>query len=279
MTAVSSTPQQTFEELNAKCPDANRPVFDQNCIAHDTLPNCNGVATVAESSKVERDMTANIKVTTMSALDTSSIQRFIDETSTSQYVTNPHLVEGVVKRAMPLETRQVISGLARGLDLRSHFYLTIDSIHRVQLDWEFMSMQNLHRFLKLVQGVASVASDKSDEQRGFDAGMVTQQMYLEEDLHSIVDLANQSTAVALAHLTSKVKSPWLKDNVLTAIWQSKERSCLVVEVLLKQLVEYSIKANHKWHRRAVYLTEFLRATNLYTCREGLVNIFGIVPGE
>ena len=72
MTAVSSTPQQTFEELNAKCPDANRPVFDQECIAHDTLPNCNGIATVAESSKAERNMTANMKVTTMSDLNMSS---------------------------------------------------------------------------------------------------------------------------------------------------------------------------------------------------------------
>jgi hypothetical protein len=183
MTAMNSTPQLTFEELNAKCPDANRPVFDHESIINDTLPNCNGIATVAESSKSERDMTSKL-VTTMSALTMSSIQKFIDETSTSQYVTNPHLVEGVVKRAMPLEIRTLISGLARGLDLRSHFYLTIDSFNRVQLDWEFMSMQNLHRFLKMVQGVASHASDKSDEQRGFDAGTVSQQTYLEEDIYN-----------------------------------------------------------------------------------------------
>ena len=264
MTAVSSTPQQTFEQLNAKCPDANRPVFDRESISRDTLPNCNGIATVAESSRTERDMTANMKVTTMSDLTMSSIQRFIDETSTSQYITNPHLVEGVIKRAMPLEIRTLIHGLARGLDLRSHFYLTIDNSSRVQLDWEFMSMQNVRRFLSMVQAVASRASDKSNEQRGFDAGMVSQQMYLEEDLHSVVALSDQSAAVSLAQVQSKVKTPWLKDDVLRAIWSSKEMSCLVVEFLLKQLLEYSVKASHKWHRRAVYLTEFLRATNLYT---------------
>jgi len=90
MTAVSSTPQLTFEEINAKCPDANRPVFDHESILKDTNPNCNGIATVAETSRTERDMTANIKVTTMSALDTSSIQKFLDETSTSQYVVVDH---------------------------------------------------------------------------------------------------------------------------------------------------------------------------------------------
>ena len=94
--------------------------------------------------------------------------------------------------------------------------------------------------------------------------MVSQQTYLEEDLHSVVALSDQSAAVSLAQVQSKVKTPWLKDDVLRAIWSNKERSCMVVEFLLKQLVEYSIKSNHKWHRRAVYLTEFLRATNLYT---------------
>jgi len=54
MTAVTIAPQQTFEELNAKCPDANRPVFDQESILQDTNPNCNGIATVAESSRSER---------------------------------------------------------------------------------------------------------------------------------------------------------------------------------------------------------------------------------
>ena len=102
MTAATSAPRQTFEELNANCPDANRPVFDQESILQDTCPNCNGIATVAETSRSERDMTANVKVTTMSTLNTSSIQKFLDETSTSQYVTNPHLVAGVVKRAMSL---------------------------------------------------------------------------------------------------------------------------------------------------------------------------------
>ena len=106
-----------------------------------------------------------------------------------------------------------------------------------------------------------------DEQRGFDAGMVSQQIYLEEDLHSIVDLNNQSAAVALAQVQSKVQTPWLKDNVLKVVWESKEKSCLVVEYLLKQLVEYSVKTTHKWHRRSVYLTEFLRAANLYADHE------------
>ena len=90
----------------------------------------------------------------------TSLQKFLDETSTSQYVTNPHLVEGVIKRAMPLDIRTQISMLARGLDFRSHFYLTINRFDRVQLDWEHMSMQNLHKFLKMVQGVASHASEK-----------------------------------------------------------------------------------------------------------------------
>ena len=49
-----------------------------------------------------------------------------------------------------------------------------------------------------------------------------------------------------------------------AIWESPERSCLVVEYLLKQLIEYSIKTTHKWNRRAKHLAEFLRATGLYT---------------
>jgi hypothetical protein len=117
MNVASSTPQLTFEELNANCPDANRPSFDPESLTLDKLPNTNGIATVTETSKVERDLGGSIKLTTMSSLTTSAIQKLLDETSTVRYVTNPHLVEGMVKRAMPLDIRTQITVLARGLEL------------------------------------------------------------------------------------------------------------------------------------------------------------------
>ena len=89
MTVASSTPQLTFEELNANCPDANRPSFDPESLTLDKLPNINGIATVTETSKVERELIGNIKLTAMSSLTTTAIQKLLDETSTVQYVTNP----------------------------------------------------------------------------------------------------------------------------------------------------------------------------------------------
>ena len=188
LTTGTTAPTLTFEELNANCPDANHPVFHSNK-SLDKLPNTNGIATVTEASKMERELANTQKLTTISSPTTHSIQNLLDETSAVQYVCNPHLVEGMVKRAIPLEIKTQISVLTGGLDLRSNFYLSITKSNRVQLDQTYMSMINLHKFLKKVQGVASQASDKSEEQRGIEAGHTSQQIYLDEDLQAVFDSA------------------------------------------------------------------------------------------
>ena len=141
------TTNVTFEELNANCPSANRPSFHPEEVKLDKLPNTNGMATVSETAKTERELCGSIKLTQMVVLSSNSIQKLVDESSTAQYVTNPQLVEGMVNRAIPINIRTQIGLLARGLDLRSEFYLTISKHNRVQLDWTYMSMHNVLKFL------------------------------------------------------------------------------------------------------------------------------------
>ena len=77
----------TFAELNAHCPSANRPSFHAEGEKLDKLPNSNGLATVSESAKTERDLCANLKLTQMMSLSANAIQKFVDEATAAQYVT------------------------------------------------------------------------------------------------------------------------------------------------------------------------------------------------
>ena len=173
----------TLRQANVNCPPENR--FQAwHEASQDTQPNTNSFLGVVKEGKSNEH---SLKISTMFSVTREIIDRFINETKCVRYVDNPQLVEGLILRYIPHIERAQINSLAAKIDLRREFYLVIMN-GRLRLDWEYMSMYNLHKFLENLKTVTSHTSDKSDEARAYKAGMQTLQLYLEQEHHSSLNI-------------------------------------------------------------------------------------------
>ena len=177
---------------------------------------------------------------------------------------NPQLVEGLIHRAIPTLQRDAIATLAAQIDLRNDFYLVIKD-ERLCLDWEYMSMYNLHKFFEKLKTVTTRSNTKTSESRALEAGMQSLHCYFEQDLAELVgadSVRSPSADVAIAELKARARGPWLQDQSLLAIWKDGRRSTGIVDQLLKQIVDIASKPTARFHHRANHLMEFLRRNGM-----------------